>query len=356
MWFVLGLVSLAVFFGYRMFRKFYWAWGWTGVGGDQQINGQPYKTRFGSYKGTYWFRFAVVCPPGFNFRIKRETRWDRFAKYIGLSVEQQLDDPAFDEHLYLVSDDPVLAMELAQIAELRQAIKALFLDPNILIIVCEGRHLVAVLKVKAPTLPLEYNTGERVHMIVSALQEFSRALTWIAEIHGAQRRDSYALRAALMVSLASALLILGGVEMFRLVYVERGVVILDAFGLFKFSSVAAAAILFLFLGSVAAVLRGSSHAHIVMWEVLISGGFGLLMSAYAIARDINCEWDGGAAKPLVVEVTHKHQEHRRKSGTHYKIYLKSLDSGARLPDQLEVKYGDKDGYMGFRWIAAITRP
>jgi len=370
MWFVLGLMSLVVFFSYRLFRKLYWAWGWTDDLGYLKNKGQPYKTRHSSHKETHWFRFAVVCPPGFHFRIKRETKWDRFAKRIGLSIEQQLDDPEFDESLYLVSDDPALAGELSQVAELRQVIKALFRDPNMRTLVCEGRHLVAELKTNAPFAPLEYSTGERGRLIVSALQELALALTWVAEVHGTQRRDSYALRAALLVSLASATLVLGFVEFFRLFQLERGDVMLDAIGLFGLSALAAAVILFLLLGGAAALLRGSSHAHIVMWEVLVSGGLGLLMSTYAVARDINCEWDGEAAKPLMVEVTRKYQGYRRKYGTYYQIYLSPLDSGARLPERLEVSYSVyalaeaggrlvvhvKAGYLGYRWIGAITRP
>ena len=370
MWFALGLVSLTVFFGYRVFRKLSWAWGWTDDLGYLKHDGQPYKTRHSSHKETHWFRLAVVCPPGFHFRIKRETRWDQFAKRIELSVEQQLDDPEFDEHLYLVSDDPVLATELSQFAEIRQVIKALFRDPNMRTLVCEGRHLVAELKANSPSLPLEYITGERAHLIVSALQGFAHALTSVAEIHGPQRRDFYALRAALLVSLASAILVLGVVELFRVIRFDRADVMLDAADLFQFSVVAAAVILFLFLGSTAALLRGSSHAHIVMWEVLISGGLGLLMSTYVIARDINTEWDGDAAQPLVVEVKQKYQGHRRKRGTYYQIYLSQLGSDVRLPARLEVTHevyalaepGErlvvhvKPGFLGYRWIGEITRP
>lgn len=370
MWFSLGLVSLAVFFGYRLFRKLYWAWGWNDDHGYQQNNGQPYKTRHGSYKGTYWFRFAVVCPPGFQFRIKRETRWDRFAKHIGLSVEQQLDDPEFDEHLYFVSDDSVLASELSQVPELRQVIKTLFRDPNMRTLVCEGQHLVAEIKTKAELRPHDYAIGERGYLIISALQALTQALTWVAEIHGAKRRDSYALRAALLISFASATLVLGGLELFRIFQLERSDVMLDPTGLFRFSTLAALAVLFLLLGGAAAMLRGSSHAHIVMWELLISGGLGLIMSAYAIARDINCEWDREIAKPHVVEVTRKYQGYRRKYGTYYHIYLRYSEGGTLLPERLEVSRdvyalaepGEslavqvKGGYLGYRWIESITRP
>jgi hypothetical protein len=370
MWFVLGLVSLVVFFGYRLFRKLYWAWGWTDDHGHQKHNGEPYKTRHTSHKETHWFRFAVVCPPEFHFRIKRETMWDRFAKRIRLSVEQQLKDPEFDESFYLVSDDPALAGELAQLDELRQVIKALFRDPNMHTLVCEGRHLVAELKTSGPLAPAEYDGGDRGRLIVSALQELARVLAWVTEVHGAKRRDFYALRAALLVSVASAMLALGFVELFRLFQFERGDVMLDAADMLGFSALVAAVVLFFLLGATATLLRGSSHAHIVMWEVLISGGLGLLMSGYALARDINTEWDDQVATPVVVEVTRKHQGYRRKRGTYYQIYFTPVDGGARLPGRLEVPRsvyalaveGEqlvvhvKPGYLGYRWIGAISRP
>lgn len=370
MWFALGLISLTIFFGHRLFRKLYWAWGWTDDHGQQTLNGQTYKTRHSSHKGVHSFRFAVVCPPGFHFRIKRETGWDRFAKHIGLSVEQQLDDPEFDEHFYLVSDDPALASELAQLSELRQVIKAMFRDPNMRALRCEGRHLMAELKATGTSVSAEYGFGKSGRLVVSALQELSRALAWVAELHGAKYRDAYVLRAALLVSLASATLVLGIVEVFRLIQFERGDVMLDAVELFGTSTLAAATVLFLLLAITAALLRGSSHAHIVMWEVLVSGGFGLLLSAYAVARDINCEWDGQMSTPVMVEVERKYKGHRRKRGTYYQIYLSPVAGGTPLPKRLEVSYrvyalaepGErlvvhiKPGYLGYRWISAIKRP
>jgi hypothetical protein len=370
MWFALGLVSLAAFFGYRLFRKLYWAWGWTDDRCYQRHNGERYKTRHSNHKGTYWFRYAVVCPPGFHFRIKRETGWDRFAKRIGLSVEQQLDDPDFDAHLYLVSDDPVLADELSKLPELRQVIKALFHDPNMRVLRCEGRHLMVEVKTASGQATAQYDNGHQGGLIVSALQEFARVLAWIAEIHGGKQRDAYAWRAVLLVSLASATLALGIVELIRLFQFESRDVMLDSAGLFATSSLAAGLVLFLLLGAAAALLRGSSHAHIVMWEVLISGGLGLLMAGYAMARDINNEWGDQIATPVIVEVTRKYQGYRRKRGAYYQIYLTPVNANNALPRRLEVSYsvyalaqpGEhlvvhvKPGYLGYRWIGAISRP
>lgn len=370
MWFVLGIVSLTSFFAYRLWRKYYWAWGWTDDQGDQRHGKRRYKTRHGENKGSHRFGYAVIVPPGLYFRVKRESRWDRWAKAFRLSVEYQLDDSDFDASLYLVSDDPAWCAELAQVPELRRVVKALFQDPNFRGLTCEGRHLSADVQVRGQEAAAPYLYGEAVKNIVAALFGIADRLEALSAQHGSRRRDPYALRAIVLVSMASAMLMLGGLELFRIFWLERGQVMIDGTGLFAFSSLTAGTVLFLLLVSAAAWLRGSSHAHVVMWEVLISGGLGLITSSYALARDVNCNWDQALATRHAVTVVGKHTGHRRKYGTYYKLQLDAGADGVGMPGSIEVDAGTyrkavtgehlvilvKPGHLGYRWIEAIVRP
>jgi hypothetical protein len=370
MWFALGIVSLTSFFAYRLWRKYYWAWGWTDDQGYLRHGKRRYKTRHGENKDSHRFGYAVTVPPGLYFRIKRESRWDRWAKALRLSVEYQLDDPEFDASLYLVSDDPAWCAELARVPELRRVVKALFQDRNFRGLTCEGRHLSADLQVQGKEAAATYLYGEASKNIVAALFGIADRLAALSAQHGSRRRDPYALRAIVLVSLASAVLMLGGLELFRIFWLERGQVMIDGTGLLAFSSLVAGALLGLLLVSAAAWLRGSSHAHVVMWEILISGGLGLVMSSYALARDVNCDWDQAIAASHAVTVVGKYTGHRRKYGTYYKLNFDADAARAGLPASIEVDAGSyrkavvgermvilvKPGRLGYRWIEAIVHP
>lgn len=58
----------------------------------------------------------------FVFKINPEKTWDRFFKYIGLSVEFQTGDKEFDERIYMASDSLSLNKHIASDEELKKLI------------------------------------------------------------------------------------------------------------------------------------------------------------------------------------------------------------------------------------------
>ena len=369
MWIAFGFVSLALVFGYRLWRKWYWAWGWTDDHGYLKCLGKPYKVRTGRKdKKAQVVSFAVECSTGFNFRIKRETRVDRWAKAIGLSWERQVGDQDFDSQLYIVSNDPVWCDELTNRQELRRVIKALFADRRLGVLTCEGCHLWVDESISGADIPEDLLRGHQRDNIVAALHSIADVLGGISESATEGKvRDPFALKAVALVSLSSALLIVGLLEWFRIEWVERGQIMIDAAGLFGFSTMAGAVLLFVGLLTSAALLRGSSHAHVVMLEVLVSGGIGLLLVSYVFARDVNCSMDTTVSKPYYVTVNGKHQGYRRRYGTYYTLTLDGSVMNQGLPRSLEVPFSAyqkaevgkqllfniKSGFLGYRWIESI---
>lgn len=371
MWIASGVVSLAAVFAYRLWRKRFWAWGWTDDHGYLKYSGRPYKVKVVQrQKVGHVVSFSVECLPGIYFRIKRETKWDRYAKAIGLSLEKQVGDAEFDSQLYIVSDDPAWCDELANRSELQRVIKALFADRRFKSLTCEGCHLWGEFEVVEADIPEGVLRGEERNNIVSALHSISDVLKGIDFSKNSGDRSRFALKAAILSSLSSALLIVGLVEWFRIGWVERGQVMLDASGLFGLSFVVGAVFLFVGLVVSAAMLRGSSYAHIVMLEMLASGGVGLLLTGYVFARDVNCGWDAAEAKPSYVSVSGKYQGHRRRYGTYYTLALDGSVMNQGLPRSLEVPFSVyrnaeigkqmiinvKPGFLGYRWIESIQFP
>lgn len=366
MWFVLGLVSLTAIVSYHLYRKLHWSWGWTDDHGTFRSGDKRYKLDHSENKGSHTFRFGVVCPGSFHFRIKRETGWDRYAKALRLSAEQTFNDPEFDETFYVVSDHPVLARELSEVAAFRAVLKALFQDRNLRRLTCEGQHLIAEYRFgSGEASPEHYEMPATIQGIVTALHEVSDYLASLENADGA--RDPYVWKAAFLVSLASGMLILGVAELVRFAKIQNFDPLLYSWPLFRDSMLISAVILCAWLVLAAAWLRGGSHAHIVMGEILVSGGLGLLMGTYFLVRDLNCEWDEAPAQVYFVEVAAKHHHRHRKSPDTYSLSIEHRGIGI-LPPAVEVTAGDyrrvnerdlielhvKPGLMGHPWLQQVV--
>jgi hypothetical protein len=366
MWFTLGLVSLTAFVSYHLYRKLHWSWGWTDDLGQHLAKGKRYKLDHDENKGNHTFRFGVVCNKSFHFRIKRETAWDRYAKSLRLSVEQTFNDPEFDETFYVVSDNPVLTRELSEVPAFRAVLKALFRDKNLRRLTCEGQHLVAEYRLgSGEGSPGHYQKPTTVHGIVSALHEISDYLALLDD--SGATRDPYVWKAAFLVSLASGILFLGLAELVRFGKIQSFDPLLASWPLFRESLLASVVILCAWLILAAAWLRGSSHAHIVMGEILVSGGLGLVMGTYLFARDLNCEWDNAPAQVYFAEVIEKHHHRHRKAPDTYSLSIVHRGIGI-LPPSVEVTFRDyqrvheqelvelhiKPGLMGHAWLQQVV--
>ena len=364
MWFVLGLVSLALVVGYKLYRKLHWAWGWTDDLGVFRHQGQRYKFDHQENKGSHQVKFGVVTDQPVYFRIKRESRWDRLAKRLHLSVEQQFNDPEFDETFYVVSNHPALTLELAKIPALRNVLKALFRDPKLWQLWAEGRHLVAEYRFsRGDVAEGHYEHSETKGNIVSALHELAG---FLQTTDHPTPRDPYAWRAIVLVSLASGLLGLGIFELIRVGKLDSLDPLLDSWPLIHQSLAATGLLLFLWLVWAAFWLRGSAHAHIVMTEILLSGGAGLLLGTYFMARDFNCEWDPEPAAIYYADVLAREYQNNSKSPDTYSLTIRHRGIGW-LPETIPVRGGVyalareggqvelliKPGRLGHAWLEQV---
>lgn len=366
MWIFIGIVSFTMFFGYGIWRKLSWAMGWPGEKGYlRTTSNQPYKFKDTTYKNVRNFILAVPCASGVSLRIHRETWWDRFAKKIGLSYEFQFNDPEFDDDLYVVSNAPALRVELAETKALRYVLRLLFRDERLKRIECHGQHVVARYREKVGSGTGAIPNATEVNQVVAALNGLAESLE-IAKSKTASSWDVYQLRATLLAALATAFLMLGALEFFRVFGFERAQLMLDVGGLLTFSTLCAGGALFVLMAATVALLRGSSYAHIILAEMIISGGAGLAMSSYVMVRDINISFDQSAQRMVEADVIYKRTSSGRKSHTRYNLYLSGFDGGRQLPESIEVSSDVyckakptwpvtlvvRDGALGYRWIEA----
>jgi hypothetical protein len=364
MWIFLGVVSFLVFLSYGLWRKLSWAIGWPDDAGYlRTADSRRYKFKDTTQKNVRTFYYAVPCAHGVSLRIHRESQWDRFAKKIGLSFEYQFGDPQFDDELYVVSNAPAFRSELAETQALRDVMRLLFRDKRLKRIECHGQHVVARYQEKVKSDVVFQPDAAGVQLIVGALYGLADSLE-MAKSKNTSRWDVYELRAALLAAVSTALLSLGMLELFRDIFTERAQIMLDVTELMTFSSICAAMAQFALMTATVILLRGSSYAHVILAEVFISGGIGLLLSGYVIARDINLSFDQSMQRLVQADIIGKRTWRGRKSGTHYELQLNGRDGMHSLPGSIEVSYGVyqraregenvtmviRDGALGYRWI------
>jgi hypothetical protein len=365
MWIFIGIVSFTMFFGYGIWHKLSWAMSWQGEKGYLKTTGnQPYKFKDTTFKNVRNFIFAVPCASAVSLRIHRETRWDRFAKKIGLSYEFQFNDPEFDDELYVVSNAPAFRVELAETRALRHVLRLLFRDQRLKRIECHGQHVVARYREKVESGTGTTPNATEVNQVVAALNALAESLA-AAKSKTTSSWDVYQLRATLLAALATAFLMLGALEFFRIWGFERARLMLDVGGLLTFSTLCAGAVLFALMTATVTLLRGSSYAHIILAEMIISGGAGLMMASYVMVRDINISFDQSAQRMVEADVIYKRTSSGRRSRTHY-LYLSGFDGSRQLPESIEVSSEVyckakptwpvtlvvRDGALGYRWIEA----
>lgn len=353
-----------MFFGYALWRKLSWAIGWPDDKGHlRTTSGQPYKNKDTTQKNVRTFYFAVPCASGMSLRIHRETWWDRLAKKIGLSYEYHFNDPQFDDELYVVSNAPAFQAELSESKALRDVVRLLFRDRRLKRIECHGQHVIAHYQEKVDGGEAATPNSTQIQQIISALYGLAESLEY-AKSKCVSRWDIFQLRAAMLAALATALLMLGAVEFFRVFMFERTLVMLDAGALFSFSTLCAGLVLFTLITATIILLRGSSYAHVILAEVLISGGIGLSLGSYVMMRDINVTFDQSAQRMVQADIIGKRTWRGRKSGTHYELHISGQDGTHHLPNKLEVSYDIyrralqgkpmtmviRDGALGYRWV------
>ncbi len=93
-------------------------------------NGRPYslRVRTTKYRSSVSIDTSITfqCPTGGDFRITEETSFDRTAKALGISEEQQSSNIPFDERFYLSSDNPQFMQLVSQEPAFQEAVWEVF--------------------------------------------------------------------------------------------------------------------------------------------------------------------------------------------------------------------------------------
>lgn len=367
MWFFFGFFS--VFAAVAFFTKHRLAANWTGT--HHNTSRCTYELGIDRHKGNITrIRVGIPCITGFYFKVRRETLTDKLFKSLGLSVEQQFQNLAFDENIYVLSDDCRLSEAIKNKLSVQGHILAIF-DRNLLPgftakeIWCQRNRLwiTAEPKYQANTETCTSFAAQAAPM----LGEISGTLQTGAPANTGTK-DRFIFKAALLLGISTALAVNVCIQAFRLIVLHFPVV-LDNNALLHQALLPSLVMAALLIFVCILLLGRTSRAHVVLLELIFIGVAGAYGTAYFELRDYNIDFDASPPRKVATTIIDKHTTRcgKRNRSTCYHIELAGwpgyaqgirLQVNRSLYDTLteggtaEIKV--HDGELGSRWIEEPT--
>lgn len=376
-WPLFGVVTLlvaSIYAGIRGYRGRWaslpatWPGGWRRPATSAPATPIAYRLNMlGSSNGLKCMQLGVDTVSVLDFECKHESRIDRFFKWTGLSVEQQLGRDDFDRSVYLVSDDRRMLEALhddPRIAELLMSFFATRPHPDYrtLRLVCRGGSLRVDLR-EASYLPARMS--DMYDQVLPRLKELSERLP-TRILLGDRRRDWLGLRAIAVLALSTGLAINGGVQLFRLL-LFGGSITLAPSQLLAWTLPVGAALLGLMVLATTVLLARSSRLHLVMFEVLLVGLFGAFATAFVEVRDLNMAMDRSEPTTMRSTVVDRYSTKSRRAPRRFYLVLSDWpvagDRKARVDrgTYYSVEEGDpvvlylRKGWLDIPWVDRIEK-
>lgn len=349
MWMVFGLVTLACATAVLAWRNRYARWRGTWADGyrfdvARARNGHAHRVRIG-----------LPVASTLAFECRRETALDRFFKWTGLSVEQQLGRRGFDASLYLIADD-VRVPPVLRASGVADAVLGLFEarmpgDVRVRAFACRGRQLTVVF---APAR--EPDVDALAKAVLPNLQAIASALPpGLAEA-----RDPLLARSIALLAMSSALAINGVVQAMRTIALPWPVT-LDTAAMWRLGVVVGAALLGLLVLAAVRLLGRTSRLHVVLLELLLVGGLGAIATGVALVRDANVDLDYSPPRQLEATVADTRISYGRRGRRSYHVVFAPADGE---PVRVRVSRRDHDravigapatlvrreGALGIAWL------
>ena len=359
MWILVKLSIAIGAFVYRFFIQYY-----AGRDGEriETESGECHIVVTSNKRRVVWTTFRIPLDTKAIFKITRESKWDRFFKYIGLSAEVETTDLDFNQRFYIASDSPVFCEEIQTNGIAREFIKSIFAS-NCRNLWADGNNLWVQFPGKL-TSP---------QVLAQECVDFANEIRPMGQNNPWIWHDPFAWKALVIESLVW---FLGGyafagymewqffnedLHLFPNAVFWRGLI---------FGGLGA----FVFLCSVVALMRGSSRGHRIILETLIIAVLSFPMGGIHLVSDLNTQFDKSEPKLIVAKITGLTQkEHRGRRSRRYYTYHMSLDPSVQvkypgLPTTIQiypelfrqlrqdglVKLQIGKGWLGHPWYRSIA--
>lgn len=309
----------------------------------------------GGHNAPPYFKVSVECPSTGDFKITRETGFDRFFKRLGICVELETNDREFDDAFFITTDTVGFTREYFRKSDKRRLVTEVFAR-GFNEVMHDGKKIVATWKSFPRGMKMEIKTVEEISAALGQLagdipniyeQESAENIGW------KQRRFfAFAVPIFLLVTGIACLII--GLTIFH--PLDEGKVILDSF---KYST----PLLIVFLWFAVQLLRGRSSSHKELMGVFALSLFGFIAAGMGGEMTLNGWLD--KSKPVVheVKVIDKYSTRSKNSHTYHVVveswrkdqYSEKLTVWQSFydtlaPGQSRMSITTKPGKFGFEWL------
>ncbi len=343
MWFLFGFItifSFSIFFIYKRIQKNWKAYTHNYKGREYILGGNNSKSGF-----------LIGCESKVDLKIdltiKRETVIDKFFKFIGLSVECQVDCKEFDNKFYIVTEDKKLCSYLKSAKHVQDELSKLLQ-------ICEENSLkFKSFNFRGNRLWVDIKKSKKdsnKELIIPCLFNLLDFLAEDAEsIKGSELKDKFILKAGIILSISSASLITAVLLMlsseFGDVYylVETGALVNLSFFIASF-------FIFAFVIIIIYILGRSSRTHLVLIEVLIIGYIGFTLLTFIGLEKVNIDYDNSRPEIFTSQITKKHISRSRRGGSSYYFYLSNWKNHNEIK---KVRVSNKN-YNNFKSLSYVS--
>ena len=369
MWFMFGFISLFGFMAASLHLRLAARWhGTVAFTSGQRSEYEILEQRSKDAK-LVGLRLGVTAPAGYDFSFKPEKWGDWVPKRVGFSVEYHTGDAEFDKAIYILSNDARIHTTLNRNAALRAYILRMFMSiapPSAVLkeIRCSGGRVWVHYKLKT-----EINSAEisaLAEEVVPVLNKLVAELCHITLVGAPKPHDRFVLRAAIILAISTGLAANGAVHLVRLVLIPIPFNV-DNATLMAWSLYCGAVLLILLVFAVVRFLGRSARAHVVLFEVLLVGSVGAVLTSFVELRDLNMGWDQQAAVRYEVSAVSKRISRGKGSKKSYYVTIsgwpnKNDTNELKVSSSLyhrtdlggEMDLFQKPGFLNIPWVEAVT--
>lgn len=367
MWFFFGFITFTVFaisYGYKRINA-----RWKGVPGKTGIVKYEYKIERGE-NNIVGFKIGIEAYGDYDFVLKRESRFDRWCKKLGVVIEHQVGTDEFDKEIYIISDDPQFCQALSSNIKILNDVLKLFRSG-----VADFCHL-KEMRYNNEQLWLSYKVDPGFDeasikwlaaTVAPRLVLVAAALIKAGQEVDKQRRDPFVIKAAIILAISTGLVINGGLQ---ILWIRGGgpPITLDISALLWHSVLLGLTIVALLIAATFYIIGRSSRTHLVLIEIVLVGTFGAMATCFVELRDLNIDSDRSVPAMHVVTSVDKYVSSGRRRSTSYYLYVEdwtkqqatiklkvgySIYNSISIGDRVRIM--ERSGFFGYRWIDKIDK-
>lgn len=360
MWFSFGFISLFLFLIYFLFKRFEKNW----------------KAYIHNFRGRSYIRGSRIFQDGFyigcegksdlsiDLSIKKENFIDKLFKFLGVSIECQINNIEFDNKFYLMTDNKNICNYLKNSKNLQEELSKL-------LEICEEDSL---------KFNGFYFKGNRlwVHILKNKEESVKKLIPILLNITDIFNNDSEEIKKtiiktestfkiSILLSISSAIVITATCLFIYKTYSFK-IYEVNEWDLINLSFIPATTILLILIFVVIRILGKSSRTHLVLIEFLILGYIGLVTIFYEILKEININFDTSLPHTFITKIVNKEINHSRKGPTTYYLNLSEWEN-LKIKKKIKIsgstykKYENNDivkiyikkGRLNVEWISEIQK-